>query len=417
MKRISKIRISKINKMRFSVSSGKQKRPLRPFLWALSLIIILTVGSACDMMESEAGTASNSALFAVGAGQNAEPERHSLPGNYGYDNSSYRYFYYPPDNAIYYMSANSVYRMDINGANSVLIKSNPQQDSAKSSFKFQFIYVSGGRVYSNDRLGNTTYSMKTDGTEHAVERTGRSGPMGVYGSGENAVLYFDSRKKHLEDDTLYFSGGLSNLSTQSLSGDDGPSVLTSGQADNFVFTPEGIYFRLREALSGRGAGGLYGIMKVDYDAEPQGTGAAARLEAEDIEEVVNPGANGIHQSSEPKVRVLYDSSRSPAYSFYSFNTLNVSRDFVAYIRRSIDNDNGANRILEGGLNVISRSGEGSEVPRTVRAGLNKFYIAGGISIIGDYIYWMTDDSNLKQYKLYRVKKDGTGYGLVKNMPY
>ena len=37
--------------------------------------------------------------------------------NYGYANASFRYFYHPKDNKIYYMSQNSVYKMDIDGTN------------------------------------------------------------------------------------------------------------------------------------------------------------------------------------------------------------------------------------------------------------------------------------------------------------
>ena len=384
-----------------SAASGKQKRSLQLFLRGLSLILILAVVSACDMMELEAGTALNSAS-----------------SNYGYGNSSYRYFYYPPDNAIYYMSENSVHRMDINGENSVRIEPRPHKKSEQYS-QSQFIYVFEGRVYYNDMRVNTTYSMKTDGSNHRVEKDDKSGPMGMYGTGENAVLYFDSGKKYLKDDTLYFSTGLSNLAKESPAGGGSPSVITSRQADNFVFAPEGIYFRLAEALTGTGPGG--GIVRVDYNAEPEGTGNDARLKKPDMEEIVNPGSNGIHQASKIKKLVFFnkmlaDPSSKKLYSI-SFNTLNVSRDFVAYIRRSIDNNNGANRILAGGLNVISRSGEGNGVPRTVRAGLNKFDIAGGISIIGDYIYWMTENSKRKRYELYRVKKDGTGYRRVTNMLY
>ena len=387
-----------------SAASGKQKRSLQLFLRGLSLILILAVVSACDMMELEAGTALNSAS-----------------SNYGYGNSSYRYFYYPRDNAIYYMSGNSVYRMDIHGENFVQIEPRPHNEPTKKHSQSQFIYVFEGRVYYNDMRVNKTYSMKTDGSNHRVEENDKSGPMGMYGTGENAVLYFDSGKKYLKDDTLYFSTGLSNLAKKSLAGGGGgsPSVITSRQADNFVFAPEGIYFRLAEALTGTGPGG--GIVRVDYNAEPEVSGNDARLKKTDMEEIVNPGSNGIHQASAIKKLVFFNKMLDdpPSKDFYSisFNTLNVSRDFVAYIRRSIDNNNGANRILDGGLNVISRSGEGSGVPRTVRAGLNKFDIAGGISIIGDYIYWMTENSKRKRYELYRVKKDGTGYRRVTNMLY
>ena len=368
-------------------------------LSCLSLIVILMISVSCGMSPDTTPV-----------------DTKELPSaNYGYANSSFLYFYYPEDKQIYYISGNAVYKMYINGASSTLIKSDLWKNPSSLS-PYPFIYVSNGIVYYNDRRDNTTYKMKTDGTEHAVEAVGKTGPMGVYEAGNKAVLYFDGRQQYLKNNTLYFSKDrFDNLSKQTPAVGGGITALTNMQADNFVFAPEAIYFRLRVAASGFG---IYGIVKVGYDASPDGIAAAARLKNTDMRKVVNPGTDIIHRASEPATWVtlgLPGTGGSPTINYYEFNTLNVSKDFIAYIGRSID---GTSRLLPGGLKVVSRSADRYGTPQTVRVGLRKFDLAGGgVNIIGDYLYWLTDDRNHQQYKLHRVKKDGQGYRVVKNIPY
>ena len=69
--------------------------------------------------------------------------------------------------------------------------------------------------------------------------------------------------------------------------------------------------------------------------------------------------------------------------------------------------------------MVSRQGDEYSPPRTICAGLNKFDVrdGGGIDIIGDYVYWLTDDKDNQRYELHRIRKDGTGYGVVKDTPY
>ena len=358
--------------------------------WCSTLIGILMISTACEIPVSDF---------------DASPS-----DNFGYANATFRYFYDPEDQKIYYVSGNAVHRMDVNGRNSAVIRSNLFENLKNPSALFPFIYVSNGTVYYNDKSGNTTYRMNTDGTEHAVAQRGKSGPMGTYGTGERAVLYFDDRTQYLRNTTRYFSTGAFNLSKQTPPGSGEVTALTNKQADNFVLAPDGIYFRLRptdDAAHG------YRIMKVGYDVTPRGAGDAARLNDADMQSVVDPGADGTHRASEPNVWVVAGGQR---FALYRFNTLNVSRDFIAYIGRSIDHTSAG--ILTGGLNVVSRATDGNRLPRTVLPGLNKFDLAGGgINIIGDYVYWLTDDKTNERYKLYRVRKDGTGYGQVRNIPY
>ena len=371
-------------------------------LSCLSLIVILMISVSCGMSSD----------------MTPEDAKELPSANYGYANSSFLYFYYPEDKKIYYISGNAVHKMYVNGANSTLIKSalwkNPRKNPSSLS-SYPFIYVSNGTVYYNDRRrDNATYKMKTDGTEHAVEAIGKTGPMGVYKARNKAVLYFDGRQQYLKENTRYFSkDSFDNLSKQTPAAGGSITALTNMQADNFVFAPEGIYFRLRVAASGFG---IYGIAKVGYDASPDGTGAAARLKNTDMHNVVDPGTNITHRASEPTTWVsLSGSGTSSRINSYQFNTLNVSKDFIAYIGRSIDD---TSSLLPGGLNVVSRNADRYGTPRTVRAGLRKFDLAGGgVNIIGDYLYWITDDRDNQQYKLHRVKKDGQGYAVVKNIPY
>ena len=371
--------------------------PLRfkRFLSYLSLILILMISVSCGM-------SSDTTL------ENAK----ELPSaNYGYANSSFLYFYYPEDKKIYYISGNAVHKMYVNGKNSTLIKSGLWKNPNSLS-SYPFIYVSNGTVYYNDKRDNTTYKMKTDGTEHAVEAVGKIGPMGVYRAGNKAVLYFDGRQQYLKENTRYFSKDrFDNLSKQTPAASGSITALTNMQADNFVFAPEGIYFRLRVAASGFG---IYGIAKVGYDASPDGIGTAARLKNTDMRKVVNPGSDIIYRASEPTTWVSLRLTGARLIS-YQFNTLNVSKDFIAYIGRSIDD---TSSLLPGGLNVVIRGTEEYGTPRTVRVGLRKFDLAGGgIDIIGDYMYWLTNDRDNQRYKLHRVKKDGQGYRVVKNIPY
>lgn len=332
--------------------------------------------------------------------------------NYGYANSSFLYFYYPEDKKIYYISGNAVHKMYVNGASSTLIKSDLYKNPSSLS-PYPFIYVSNGTVYYNDRRDNTTYKMKTDGTEHAVEAVGKTGPMGAYKAENKTVLYFDSRQQYLKNNTRYFSKDrFDNLSKQTPAAGGSITALTNMQADNFVFAPEGIYFRLRIAAGGLGA---YGIAKVGYDASADGIAAAARLKNTDMRTVVDPGTNITHRASEPTTWVILGLTTGARLINYEFNTLNISKDFIAYIGRSIDD---TSRLLPGGLNVVSRTADRYGTPRTVRFGLRKFDLAGGgVNIIGDYIYWLTNDRDNQRYKLHRVKKDGQGYAVVKNIPY
>ena len=375
-------------------------------LSCLSIIVTLIVLVSCEM-PSEDETSSDTT-------------QKELPGaNYGYANSGFLYFYYPQDKKIYYISGNSVHKMYVNGANSTVIKSDLWQNPNSLS-SYPFIYVSNGTIYYNDkRRDNTTYKMKTDGTEHAIHSVGKAGPMGGLRKTESkTVLYFDDKQQYLKENTRYFSKDrFDNLSKQNIADDDNTTSLTNMQADNFVFAPDGIYFRLRVAANGLG---IYGIVKVGYDVDPEGTGNAARLKNTDMRKVVDPATNIAHRASEPTTWVSLNrsdrSERSSRINSYQFNTLNVSKDFIVYIGRSIDSDTSS--LLPGGLKVVSRGPNKYNAPQTVRAGLNKFDLAGGgVNIIGDYIYWLTHDRGNQRYKLHRVKKDGKGYRVVKSIPY
>ena len=149
------------------------------------------------------------------------------------------------------------------------------------------------------------------------------------------MLYFDDKQQYLKENTRYFSKDrFDNLSKQTLDDDGSTTSLTNMQADNFVFAPEGIYFRLRVAASGFG---IYGIAKVGYDADPEGTENNARLRNTDMQKVVDPSTNIIHRASEPTIWVSLNRSESSLkINSYQFNTLNVSKDFIAYIGRSVD---------------------------------------------------------------------------------
>ena len=374
--------------------------PVKRTLSCLSLIVILMISVSCEMPVED---------------KTSSPPEELPSANYGYANSGFLYFYYPQDKKIYYMSGNAVHKMYVNGTNSTVIKSD-LWENPNSLSSYPFIYVSNGTVYYNDkRRDNTTYKMKTDGTEHAIEAVGKIGPMrGLRKTENKTVLYFDDKQQYLKENTRYFSKDrFDNLSKQTLADDGSTTSLTNMQADNFVFAPEGIYFRLRVAVSGFG---IYGIAKVGYDADPEGTGNNARLKNTDMRKVVDPRTNITHRASEPTTWVnLNRSGRSSRINSYQFNTLNVSKDFIAYIGRSIDD---ASNLLPGGLNVVHRGPDGYNAPQTVRVGLNKFNLAGGgVDIIGDYMYWLTHDRDHQRYKLHRVKKDGQGYRVVKNIPY
>ena len=381
----------------------------------ISVPAVLMISASCEMLISDSRESPGD-NFSYSSSRFRYPhEPKESPGeNFGYANSTFRYFYYPEDRKIYYISGNAVHRMDVDGRNSTVIKSNAWKDLKDPSSIYPFIFVSEDTVYYNDgRLDGTTYRMNTDGTEHAAAHPGKSGPMGEYETEDGGVLYFDGRQQYWEDDTRYFSNRFDNLSRQTPEGT--VTALTNGQAGNFVLTPDGIYLRLRTPA---GTAGAYGIVKVDYDAVPRGSGDAARLGDADMRRVVDAGADDAYQASEPNTWVILEDGKR--INFYHYNTLNVSDDFVAYIRRSIDNTPaGGGRILPGGLNVMNRKGDEYSLPRTIRAGLNKFDVrdGGGIDIIGDYVYWLTEDKDNQRYELHRIRKDGTGYGVVKDTPY
>ena len=139
-----------------------------------------------------------------------------------------------------------------------------------------------------------------------------------------------------------------------------------------------------------------------------------------MRKVVDPDTDITYRASSPTNWVTLNGPGR--INSYDFNTLNVSGDFIAYIGRSIDNSGGTSRFLPGGLNVVSRNSGpaagGYGAPRTLRTGLRKFYLGGGgIDIIGDYLYWLIEDKDNQRYELHRIRKDGTGYGVVKHIPY
>ena len=321
--------------------------------------------------------------------------------NYGYANATFRYFYYPADNQIYYISENDIYKMDIDGTSASKIKDNTQQDTTNNMYKRQYIYVFDGTVYYNDRVSNTTHKMRTDGKNHATEANGKSGQMGAYGS--SPTLYFDGRKRHLMGNTLYYSTDSTTLGKKSLPSASTTTTITARQADNFVFAPDGIYFRLHTKGSGRNSQSYYGIVKARYDVAPQGTGNNARLtDAEEIISPTNPEA-----AVDPISSTVSGSGRTRISD--DFPTLNVSRNFIAYLGSTSGDlivwDKNTTRVAKSGIyKPDNTTGRRPKLP-------------GGISIIGDYIYWMSEDETRKQYILHRVEKDGTGYAQIKTMPY
>ena len=330
-----------------------------------------------------------------------DTENTGAENNYGYANATFRYFYYPADSQIYYISENDIYKMDIDGTSAGKIKDNTQQDTTDNMYKRQYIYVFDGTVYYNDRVSNTTHKMRTDGKNHATGATGKSGQMGAYKNGSNTVLYFDGRKRHLMGNTLYYSTDSTTLGKKSPPNASTTTTITARQADNFVFAPDGIYFRLH--TKGRNPQSYYGIVKARYDAAPQGTGNNARLTDADMLEIISP----TNAAVDPISSTVSGSGRTRISD--DFPTLNVSRNFIAYLGRN-----------SGDLIVLDRN-----TTRVAKAGIYKPdnttgrrpKLPGGISIIGDYIYWMSEDETRKQYVLHRVKKDGTGYAQIKTMPY
>ena len=326
-------------------------------------------------------------------------ENTGAENNYGYANATFRYFYYPADNQIYYISENDIYKMDTDGTSASKIKDNTQQDTTDNMYKRQYIYVFDGTVYYNDRVSNTTHKMRTDGKNHATEANGKSGQMGAYGL--SPTLYFDGRKRHLMGNTLYYSTDSTTLGKKSPPNANTATTITARQADNFVFAPDGIYFRLH--ASGVSSQSYYGIVKVRYDVAPQGTGNNARLtDAEEIISPTNPEA-----AVDPISSTVSGSGRNSIFD--DFPILNVSRNFIAYLGRN-----------SGDLIVWDRK---TNTTRVAKAGIYKPdnttgrrpKLPGGISIIGDYIYWMSETN--KKYVFHRVKKDGTGYAQIKTIPY
>ena len=388
------------------VSTRLRASRLRFVLFAAVLLF-----GACDTSTSPTGTNPVDPSSPADPGSPVDPDNPAGPPytgpNYGYANPTLRYFYYTGDNKIYYMSRNSVYKMDIDGKNSVKVRSNTPQDTADRKYKYQYIYVSNGIVYYNDRVSNKTYKMRTDGTGHEPARDGKSGPMGTYGIGAGEVLYFDRWKRYLKGNTLYFSAlsDFRNLSRKTPP-DSGTTVtLVNALGDGFVFAPDGIYFRLHIRAGGRTAG-YYGIVRVDYSFTPQVTWRGTHPNDADMKEIAAPGPGGRDAAGQ----VEWDYSGSGDY----FNVLNVSRDFIAYVRRGVNYS--GDRLT--GLNVVHRGSGVSRSPQTVHDTLEISHLAGGINIIDDYVYWLTDNGvSTRRYKLHRVKKDGTGYGVVKEMPY
>ena len=159
-------------------------------------------------------------------------------------------------------------------------------------------------------------------------------------TGTAAKLYFDTWKQYLKDGTLYFSTGLNKLSKKTPPAGGTASALTNGQADNFVFAPDGIYFRLHS----KGSNAYYGIVRAPYNAVPQGSGGRARLKDSDMKQIAAPGTAGIDAAADPKLDFRGSGDL--------FSTLNVSRDFIAYMRRGKLNILGTPEAGTTGLGIV-----------------------------------------------------------------
>ena len=303
----------------------------------------------------------------------------------GFRNGSFRFFYYPKDGKIYYTSNYSIYKMDLDGSNSVEIKKN----SAPSSVNlYQYIFVHNDFVYYNNAGDKKIYKMKTDGSNHSFYLDGYGG-MKVYGdyfyffdkdfnlnrikldnSGSKEKLFkgaaFISGKQgggdfHIKNDVIYYHVGRDGLWKFDINNKK-DSQISSGLYDGYVFTDNYMYFRHHNM-------GNYGIAKVDYNLSNK---QVIRKKGE-----VNDGGS----------------------------SLNVSKNYIVFSNRT--------SLLDRYPGIWFLSLDGKTEKKIIAGPIDKS--GGELKIIGDWVYYTINTNVDNKLKISRVKKDGTSKSDLKTI--
>ncbi len=308
----------------------------------------------------------------------------------GYGNSSYHYFYYPTDGKIYYSSKYHIYKMDLDGSNSVKIKDKTSGvNYPSSSIPDENVYVYNDWVYYNNYTEKKIYKMRRDGTSHSLFLNDAYGDMKIVGD----YFYFSSGNRTLKrikvdkseaEETIHrergykMTFGVRGNAVYYHKGDDWlykvdlatktKTTLSSGLNDGFIFEKTHIYYR--DHSNG------YGISKSDYDMQ-----------------------------NEVLIRRTTQEIRDDG------NRMNLSDDFFCYVNRVPWGSSGSINLY-----FVSRDGstETKLVDNIQAEWPNQPKLIGEFRIIGNWIYYLINTSG-QVLEISRIKKDGTGKAVVKRL--
>ncbi len=311
---------------------------------------------------------------------------------YGYGHFTFRYFYYPADKSIYYSSENDIYKVGLDGKNPKKIQDNTQQSTTNNKYKLQHIYVFDDVIYYNDAVSNNTRIVGIAGGDDELKISGSSGSMRMYASGE--TLYFHDNTKYIKNDVLYYHKGSVELFKKDPFNTGKETEILTGQGENFFFAPDGIYFQLH-AIPPTNSGGrhqsYYKVARVSYDVLSQKRDSRF-IGRNNLDILMKNIATGVVYVTDDSVDFRDVSEHAIAY----FVRVNFGRRHL-YI---------FNRVTKKATRLVgSYPGDGAirydaTLEQKLIAGRSR--AIGAIRIIGEWVYYMIDDTTNKKYTLYRV---------------
>ena len=309
----------------------------------------------------------------------------------GVNNRGFMYTYNTSDKKLYYISKGKMYKADLNGAN--------EKELATLSAPFKtsiqnYLYIKDGWLYYNNLDEQKLYRMKNDGTQNKLLVNNAVGEMLI----KDNFIYF-SRGKYLVDlyraplndvsketrliKNCYCSMSRTSSNSYKLIGDKvyhtnydelkvydfktkKSTELSAGKYDNYIFTDKYIYFR--DHLWN------YGISRAGYDMKT-------------VEKIV----------------------KTP-YQTHDQVAINISKDYITFINRNLGDKTKP-------INLYTSKLDGKDIKVVVKNLANQDSSKyprrfGGANIIGDYVYYMFEESRMK-FVLYRVRKDGTQKQKIK----
>ena len=308
----------------------------------------------------------------------------------GVNNRGLMYTYNTSDKKLYYISKGKMYKADLNGANE---KELATLSAPFKTSRYNYLYIKDNVLYYSNSDETKLYTMKTDGKENKLFIDDASGEVRIKGN----YIYFlrgrflgdlyraplnDVSKQtklikdcyctiapaskstyKVTDDKIFYSSS-NELSVYDFKTKK-TTELSVGKYDNYVFTDKYIYFR--DHLWN------YGISRAGYDMK----------------------------TTEKIIKTPYETDDD--------FSINLSKGYITFINRS--------SLEAKPINLYTSKLDGKDIKVLIKkfTPINFFEYPkrfAGANIIGDYIYYIFEESKGK-FVLHRIRKDGTQKQKVK----